>query len=108
MVRLLAVLFFISGYSLYGQVLPGGQKKQDVEPFIKQLKEFKEAWSKTKKEKGDSYSLKSTIHSMIGRTETQISIAKGKTVSRKVSFHFQNLGPGKSPKDIEEKLLVRS
>ena len=103
MVRIFAALIFICGVSLSGQVLPGHQKKQDVEPFIKQLKEFKDSWNKAKKEKGDSYKLISAIHTMLGKTETHIVISKGKAVSRKVTFNYQSLGPGKNPKDIEEK-----
>ena len=96
------ILLFI-GVTAFGQtqtVQRAEPKKQDVAPFIKQLADFKKTWAKTSKEKGTSYTLKSTVSSMIGKTITFMDIVEGKAVARNISFDYRG---NNNPQSIIEK-----
>jgi hypothetical protein len=101
-INTILILLFISLTS-FGQIQAVQlvePKKQDVVPFIKQLEDFKKSWAKKSKEKGTSYTLKSTVSSMIGQTITFMDIVDGKAVARNIDFDYRG---STSPENIIEK-----
>ena len=83
------------------QIIKAEPKKQNVDPYIEQLKKFKVDWAKKVKESGNSYTLTSNVQSMIGSTITVMKIDDGKVTNRKVSYDFRG---GTPPKAIDEKV----
>ena len=101
-IKAILILLFI-GVTAFGQtqaVQRAEPKKQDVAPFIKQLADFKKAWAKTSKEKGTSYTLKSTVSSMMGDAITSMDVVDGKVVTRNISFDYRG---NRNRKNIIEK-----